>query len=125
MIGRDRITSYVSEIKSALETLKSYATLKKHVFLQSPIIVRGTKYCFIIAVQAAIDMYYHLAAKLVKKAPSDYANCFELLGETGRFGKESLRCMADMAKFRNQLVYHYIKASDERVFDKLKETDCF
>ncbi len=33
--------------------------------------------------------------------------------------------MADMAKFRNLLIHHYIKVSDERVFDKLKETDCF
>ncbi|GAB4414481.1 MAG: DUF86 domain-containing protein [Thermodesulfovibrionales bacterium] len=125
MIDRDRITAYISEIKVALDNLKNYAGLERQTFLSSPVNIRDTKYNFIIAGQAAIDLCYHLAAKLLKKAPSDYANCFELLGETGTFRKETIKCMSNMAKFRNLLVHHYIKVNDEKVYDKLSEIDCF
>ncbi|MDI6728781.1 MAG: DUF86 domain-containing protein [Thermodesulfovibrionales bacterium] len=125
MIDRDRVTAYISEIKVSLDNLKNYARLDRQSFLSSPVSIRDTKYCFIIAGQAAIDMCYHLTAKLLKKAPSDYGNCFELLGETGKFNKETLKCMANMAKFRNLLVHHYIKVDDDRVYDKLNEIDCF
>lgn len=125
MIDRDRVTAYISEIKVSLDNLKNYARLDRQSFLSSPVGIRDTKYCFIIAGQAAIDLCYHLTAKLLKKAPSDYGNCFELLSETGKFNEETLRCMANMAKFRNLLVHHYIKVDDERVYDKLNEIDCF
>ncbi len=124
-IDRDRVTAYISEIKVSLENLKNYAKLERGDFLSSPLNIRDVKYCFIIAGQAAIDLCYHLTAKMLKKVPSDYANCFELLAETGKFKTETLKCMANMAKFRNLLVHHYIKVDDNRVYDKLKEIDCF
>lgn len=125
MIDRDRVTTYISEIKVSLDNLKNYTRLDRQSFLSCPVSIRDTKYCFIIAGQAAIDLCYHLTAKLLKKAPSDYANCFELLDETGKFDKETSRCMANMAKFRNLLIHHYIKVDDARVYDKLNEIDCF
>jgi uncharacterized protein YutE (UPF0331/DUF86 family) len=125
MLDRDKVTAYISEIKTSLDNLRGYAKIEKKDFLSSPISIRDARYCFIIAGQAAIDLCYHLTARLLKKAPSDYSNCFNLLEETGRFNKETLRCMANMAKFRNLLVHHYIKVDDERVYDKLSELDCF
>jgi len=125
MLDRDKVTTYISEIKTSVETLRGYARIEKEDFLSSPISIRDARYCFIIAGQASIDLCYHLTAKLLKKAPSDYSSCFNLLEETGRFNKETLRCMSSMAKFRNLLVHHYIKVDDERVYDKLSELDCF
>jgi len=125
MIDRERVTTYISEIQNAINVLKDYAKLDRENFLSSPVNIRDTKYCFIIAGQAAIDLCYHLTAKLLKKAPSDYSNCFELLEELKSFNKETLTCMADMAKFRNLLVHHYKKVDNSRVYDKLKEIDCF
>lgn len=125
MIDRERISAYVSEIKVSLDNLKNYARLDKEEFLSSPVSIRDTKYCFIIAGQSAIDLCYHLTAKMLKKAPANYANCFELLVQTGKFKKETLNCMYKMAKFRNLLVHHYIKVDDERVYEKLSEIDCF
>jgi len=125
MIDRERVTTYISEIQNAINVLKDYAKLDRENFLSSPVNIRDTKYCFITAGQAAIDLCYHLTAKLLKKAPSDYSNCFELLEELKSFNKETLKCMADMAKFRNLLVHHYKKVDNSRVYDKLKEIDCF
>ncbi|MBM4135720.1 MAG: DUF86 domain-containing protein [Nitrospira sp.] len=124
-IDIDRLTTYVSEIKASLNTLREYSKLEKQAFLSSAVNIRDTKYCFIIAGQAAIDICYHLTAKLLKKAPADYSSCFDLLGETGYFNKETLKKMTIMAKFRNLLVHHYIKVDDERVYEKLYEIDCF
>jgi uncharacterized protein YutE (UPF0331/DUF86 family) len=124
-IDKDRVAAYISEIKTSLNTLKNYKNLDKKAFLASPVAIRDTKYCFIIAAQAAIDLCYHLTAKIIRKAPADYSNCFELLSETGYFKEETLKRMAVMAKFRNLLVHHYIKVDDERVYEKLDEISCF
>ncbi len=124
-VDKDRVAAYISEIKASLDTLKNYKNLDKKVFLASSVTIRDTKYCFIIAAQAAIDLCYHLTAKIVKKAPTDYSNCFELLSEIGYFKEETHKKMAVMAKFRNLLVHHYIKVDDERVYEKLNEIDCF
>lgn len=97
----------------------------KNFFRLRLLLDRDTKYCFIIASQAAIDLCYHLNAKLTKKAPTDYSNCFKLLEEFSLFSNEVLSKMALMAKFRNLLVHHYVKVDDERVYEKLKEIDCF
>jgi uncharacterized protein YutE (UPF0331/DUF86 family) len=125
MIDQERVTTYISEIQNAIGVLRDYARLTRESFLSSPINIRDAKYCFIIAGQAAIDLCYHLTAKLLKKAPSDYSTCFELLEELKVFSKETLMCMADMARFRNLLVHHYKKVDNSRVYDKLKEIDCF
>lgn len=124
-IDKDRIAAYVVEIKGSLETLKGYSKLEKEVFLSSAVTVRDTKYSFIIAGQAAIDICYHVTAKLLKKAPVDYGNCFELLAGHDAFDKEALGKMARMARFRNLLVHHYIKVDNERVYEELNNIDCF
>jgi len=69
MIDKDKISAYVAEIKTAVETLKGYREIDKETFLASPLIIRDTKYSFIIAGQASIDICYHLTARLLKKAP--------------------------------------------------------
>lgn len=125
MIDRNRLTNYISEIMNALKVLKEYSNLSKEEFLNSPLIVRDTKYCFIIASQASIDICYHLTAKLLKKVPKDYSNCFELLKELKVFNQKTLRNLAIMAKFRNLLVHHYVKVDDSKVYEKLSEINCF
>ncbi|MBA2124548.1 hypothetical protein B9J78_06430 [bacterium Unc6] len=125
MIDKDRIAAYISEIKTSMDTLNAYKEIDKQTFLASPIIVRDTKYCFIIAGQAAIDICYHLTAKLFKKAPTAYGNCFELLEESGFFSQDIIAKMSVMAKFRNLLVHHYVKVDNEQVYEKLSEIDCF
>jgi|GEM_PF-2601231 len=78
MIDKDKISANVAEIKTAVETLKGYREIDKETFLASPLIIRDTKYSFIIAGQASIDICYHLTARLLKKAPTGYGDCFEL-----------------------------------------------
>ncbi|WP_297211386.1 MULTISPECIES: type VII toxin-antitoxin system HepT family RNase toxin [Thermodesulfovibrio] len=125
MIDRNRLINYISEIINALKVLKEYSKLTKEEFLNSPQIIRDAKYCFIIASQASIDICYHLTAKLIKKAPKDYSNCFEILKELKVFNEQTLRELAIMAKFRNLLVHHYVKVDDSKVFEKLSEIKCF
>ncbi len=125
MIDSDRIVAYISEIKTSIDILNTYKEIDKQTFLTSSGMLRDTKYCFIIAGQAAIDICYHLTAKLLKKAPTAYGNCFELLGESGFFSQDIIAKMSVMAKFRNLLVHHYVKVDNEQVYEKLSEIDCF
>lgn len=93
--------------------------MDRETFLASPLIIRDTKYSFIMAGQASIDICYHLTAKLLKRAPTSYGNCFEILGESGFFSKDIISKMSIMAKFRNVLLHHYIKVNNEQVYDRL------
>lgn len=124
-IDRDRVAAYISEIKVSVDTLRDYSKVDKQSFLSSPTTIRDAKYCFIIASQAAIDLCYHLNARLTKRVPADYGNCFELLGEHPPFDRVIFKKMALMARFRNLLIHHYIKVDNEQVYGKLKEIDCF
>lgn len=49
MIDKDRIAAYISEIKTSIDILNTYKEVDKQIFLGSSIMVRDTKYCFIIA----------------------------------------------------------------------------
>lgn len=124
-INKDKIEVYAGEIKEAVRLLKECTELVREKFLQDDTLIRSTKYNFVVASQAAIDICYHIVAKKGGRSPKDYAHCFELLDELNILPKETVRKMADMAKFRNLLVHHYIKVDNERVYEKLKDIDVF
>lgn len=124
-IDRERLAAHISEMAAAVELLQGYRSKSRSDFLRDPLIVRDTKYNFIIAAQAGIDICYHVTAAVLKKAPEDYGNCFALIGTLSGILPETAAKMMIMARFRNLLVHHYIKVEDGRVYDMLSEIGCF
>jgi uncharacterized protein YutE (UPF0331/DUF86 family) len=59
------------------------------------------------AMEAALNICYHITAKRLQRVPDDYAQCFLLLGEAGLIPSDLAERLSRMARFRNRLVHLY------------------
>ena len=120
LFNPDKIASLVSEMRKAINRLKSLATLDKESFLNDPDKIGSAKYNFVMAIESAIDICNHIISQNGYRAPEDYADTFQVLGEQVIFDKDFLRTLKDMARFRNRLVHLYREVDDEQVFEILQ-----
>lgn len=74
-----------------------------------------------IAIEAALGLCYHVAARQLQKVPEEYAECFRLLHEAGIIPAALSERLQRMARFRNLLVHMYWKVDYNRVYDVLQE----
>lgn len=74
-----------------------------------------------MAIEGAIFIYSHIAARSLQEVPDSYADCFLLLGREGVLDRGLAERCAEMAKFRNLILHAYGKIDDRRVFAILNE----
>lgn len=106
-LNRGLIKRRGTEIKKAVEELKSITLAGKEEFLSSPTVTDASKYKMIVAIESALSICNHIAARLGKRIPESYSDCFIILGEAGIISKDLSQRLARMAKFRNMLVHIY------------------
>ena len=116
----DKITSLVSEMRKAVEYLRSLSALDKESFLTDPDKIGSAKYNFIIAIESAIDICNHIISQNGYRIPEDYADTFQVLEEQGAFNKGFIRDLKNMVRFRNRLIHLYIKIDDSQVYEILQ-----
>ena len=109
------------EIEESLERLEELKKITKEEFLQSKDLQDIASYRLIVAIEAALNLCYHVSAKKLKKTPSEYAECFEILGEANIIPQELAEELKKMARFRNMLVHMYWKIDYELTFDIIRE----
>lgn len=107
----------VEEIKKAVNGLRSLASVGKDGFISDPNTCDAAKYRLILAIESAVSICNHIAARIGKKVPESYADCFLVLGDIGVISKGLSERLARMAKFRNLLVHLYWQVDDEKIFD--------
>lgn len=73
------------------------------------------------AIEAALNICYHVSAKRMKKVPEDYAECFRLLGDEGLIDRDLAQRLSQMARFRNRLVHIYWDIDYRQVFEIIKQ----
>ena len=66
-------------------------------------------YRLLIAIEAALNLCYHVAAKRLKKVPEEYAECFAILSDAGIIPVDLSERLQKTARFRNLLVHMYWK----------------
>jgi uncharacterized protein YutE (UPF0331/DUF86 family) len=120
LFNPDKITRLVSEMRKAINRLKSLATLDKKSFLDDPDKIGSAKYHFVVAIESSIDICNHIISQNGYRAPEDYADTFEVLGEEGVFETEFLKVLKDMARFRNRLTHLYWEVDDDQVYEILQ-----
>lgn len=120
-INIDRIRQLAGEVNLAVSKLNRIGQMNEAEFLADSDKIDSAKYNLVVAVEAAIDICNHLAAKAGGRAPTGYADCFRILGELGIFKEEFVKQLQRMAKFRNLLVHLYWQVDNERVYKVLKE----
>ena len=86
---------------------------------RDPLWLRGVKFSFVVAVEAAVDTAQHLCAASGWGPPADNGNAMRLLGEHGVLQPELAGRMAQAVGFRNVLVHDYARVDDEIVVRRL------
>ena len=70
---------------------------------------------FIVLIEAATNIATHICARLLAKAPANYAESFLLLGERGLIEQNLARRLSKMTGFRNLLVHGYGKIDNQQM----------
>lgn len=70
-----------------------------------------------VAIEAALALCYHLAAKKLHQVPEEYAECFTILEVRGALPPTLAENLRKMARFRNLLVHMYWKIDYQAVWD--------
>ncbi|MFP4588020.1 MAG: type VII toxin-antitoxin system HepT family RNase toxin [Desulfohalobiaceae bacterium] len=103
----DRLRSKLNDISRSLNRLRSLQSLDKEKFLQDEDAQDIARSRLLTAMEAALNICYHICAKKLKTVPEDYSQCFLLLADSGLISQDLARSMALMARFRNRLVHLY------------------
>ena len=86
-----------------------------------PLWLRGVKFSFVVAIEAAVDTAQHLCAASGWGPPADNGHAMRLLGEHGVLEPELATRMAQAVGFRNVLVHDYARVDDDLVVRRLGE----
>jgi uncharacterized protein YutE (UPF0331/DUF86 family) len=74
-----------------------------------------------LAIEVCADVAAHLIADRALRAPSTYAEAFEILAEAGLLERDLRDVLVRMARFRNLLVYEYARIDPDLVVRVLRE----
>jgi len=121
-INREKIISLAGEAQKAVAQLSRYEKIPSSEIVGSSEKLGNIKYQFVVGIEACIDVCQHIASKLFAQVPESYAGCFDVLEEHGVIDKELAGQMAELARFRNLLVYLYRRVDDSRVVEMISRT---
>lgn len=110
-----RMNEKISDIMESIQVLRQYGVQDDRVFLGNPEALRSAKYAFIVLIEAATNIATHLCARLLAKAPANYAESFLLLGEHGLIEQNLAERLSKMTGFRNLLVHGYGKIDNQQM----------
>ncbi|TDA67879.1 MAG: DUF86 domain-containing protein [Clostridia bacterium] len=129
-MDRERVQEKLGFIKQQVSEVRQLvATRGAGEVTSDPWLMKGLKYSLQVAIEAMIDVAYHIAAKGYECAPRDARDAFEILAQKGAVGQEDLPVFLEMVRFRNRLVHGYNKVNDAVVYyaaeNKLQDFDRF
>jgi uncharacterized protein YutE (UPF0331/DUF86 family) len=81
----------------------------------------ATKYGFVIAIEAVLDVAHHLLASELWGPPEDAAGAVRLLARHGVVDTDLAERLARAVGFRNVLVHGYADVDDDRVVAALAD----
>ena len=116
----DLIQSRFEDIQQSLERLRQIAELSRSAFLADQDTVDVACYRLLVAVEAALQICFHVSAQRLQRAPEAYAECFGLLGEAGILSEDLSSRLQRMARFRNMLVHVYWEVDYDQVYEILQ-----
>jgi len=107
ILNHDRIRSKLDDISRALVRLRRFQSMSREAFLEDEDAQDIARSRLLTAMEAALNICYHITAKRLQRVPDDYAQCFLLLGEAGLIPSDLAERLSRMARFRNRLVHLY------------------
>jgi uncharacterized protein YutE (UPF0331/DUF86 family) len=119
-VNRDLILKRIEEIEESIFKLKNYIKVSKEEFIKDKKNVDATKYQVIRAFEASFSICNHICAKVLRKSPSTYSECFELLAENKIISDNLGKKFSNLAKFRNIIIHLYWEVDDNEVYRNVK-----
>jgi uncharacterized protein YutE (UPF0331/DUF86 family) len=116
-LNPELILKRCEEIAESLERLERIKKIDKDNFLNDQDLMDIASYRLLIAIEAGLNLCYHVSAKQLKKIPREYAECFQILAERNIISRELGDELMKMARFRNMLVHVYWKMNPEIIYD--------
>lgn len=119
-LNEELVRSRCQEIAESLVRLEKIGKKTKKEFLKNIDAQDIASYRLLVAIEASLNLCYHIAAKRLKKVPDDYAGCFAVLSKAGIIPAELSERLQKTARFRNLLVHMYWKIDYSAVYDIIK-----
>jgi uncharacterized protein YutE (UPF0331/DUF86 family) len=116
-LNTDLIYNRFREIKQSLERLEALREIPRETFLADQDILDVTCYRLLIAIEAALQICFHVNAQQLRQAPESYSDCFALLEKADVLPSSLTRNLQHMARFRNMLVRTYWDVDNGRVYE--------
>ena len=119
-LNSDLVRARCQEIEDSLARLDELRKgLTKDQFLNDRDAQDIASYRLLVAIEAALALCYHVAAKRLRKVPEEYAECFKILADGGIIPGELSGQLQKTARFRNMLIHMYWKVDYGAVFEIL------
>ena len=110
-----------TEMDESIRKLISLSKLSKNEFLSHYEKIDTSKYNFVVAIEAVIDICNRIISKRKLGFPQDYSDVIKLMSQQGVLEEDLVGRLLEMVKFRNMLVHLYWKIENDRLYKYLKE----
>jgi len=116
----DLIQARFEDIEQSLKRLRQVQELSRAQFLADQDTLDVTCYRLLVAIEASLQICFHVSAQRLQHVPEAYADCFVLLEKAGIISQDLSQNLQQMARFRNMLVRVYWDVDYDLVYDFLQ-----
>lgn len=120
-LNLDLIRDRFQDIQQSLDRLDRIKTLPRDVFLADQDTLDVACYRLPVAIEAVLQICFHISARRLNHVPEEYAECFAVLGEAGVVSQNLSENLQQMARFRNMLVHVYWQVDYDRLYSIVQE----
>lgn len=122
-LDEERIFEKIAYIQGQVSAIQSLLKENdKEEIITNQWLIRGLKYSLQTAIEAMIDIAYHITAKHIKAAPVDGRDAIAILTQNDVLADDEQKLYSAMIGFRNRVVHGYQTISNERVYE-ISSTD--
>ena len=127
LIDADRVRSKLDFIQAAVAAARRRAEACRTIGAsdQREDLLAAAKYGLQTAIQAMIDVAYHVSAKAVQRAPKDAYDALQILVERNILPEAHAAIYRQMVGFRNRVVHGYDDVNEALVLHLAQDTAGF
>lgn len=123
MVDPVRLARLLQRLGEQLSILRQRAAEDRAALRADEVRLSGTKYRFVTAIEAVLDIAHHLLASELWGPAEDSAHGVRLLARHGVVEADLAERLARATGFRNVLVHGYAEVDDDLVVANLDELD--
>jgi len=129
-IDDERVMEKVRFIKEQVTDIRELTSKQsKTEIFSNKFTVKGLKYSLQTAIEAMIDIAFHLVAKKYQYAPKEARDALYVLMQNQVINEKEYEIFTSMVSFRNRMVHLYEDISEERLYmystSNLKDFEIF